>query len=764
MKHFLRGLGWLFITLAGTAALAQNGSFSGKVSQLSDQQIIQLWQQAQKSGMSESDAVRLLVQKGMSPTEVNAFKKRLVQLQAGSKSRFSTNSIIKDTSNFMRDSTWIFETPQLKKNSPYYGFDFFNSPEMSFEPNFNVATPASYVLGANDELTLSLSGLNELTNTAVISREGNYELPHAGFVNLNGLTIDQATQQIKNRLRVPYPGLASGRTRLYLSLGNVRGIRISVIGEAEKPGNYTVTALASFFNVLYLSGGPSQNGSLRKIELIRDNKVLQTVDFYEFLQKGTLPNIRLQDQDVIRFPVYEKRVMLAGEVKRPAIYELLGKETLADLISYGGGLGDHALKDAVKLVQLGDKERKVRDVADADFAYFLPRNGDSVQVEKILSRFSNRVVISGAVYHPGNYELSQDLTLTQLIRKADGLREDAFRNRGYIVRFRDNGALRELVSFDLNQIQSGKSNDIALIREDSVYIPARDSIRDVLSVTVGGNVRNPGSFEFRQGISVEDAIVMAGGFTADAATHKVEISRLEKNKSDTLANQLLSLLKVDVDSTLQQSSHTLLQPLDYVFVPKLLNYHTLGNVKLRGEVLYSGDYALERRDETVQELLLRAGGITPYASMANVQVYRNHLRVGTNLFEAGNRSNEKFLLLPDDSIYVPRNVPFVEVQGAVFTPQILSYGSGRMLSYIADAGGVTDKGNLRKAYVAYSNGINKKIRHFLFFRHYPRVMPGSKIIVPERLEGEKRGLSVIEISALTGSFTALISLIAVLRK
>ncbi len=748
-------------------SIAQNtdGLSSMKVGQMSDQQIMQIWQQAQKAGLSETDAMNMLVRKGLNPSEVNGFKKRLIQLQSSSKSKFNSQNIIRDTTDFLRDSSWVIEVPLRKKTTVNYGFDFFSNPGNSFEPNIRIATPKNYVLGADDELSISLTGLNETIVSAKVSPEGNIQIPYAGMVNVTGLTIEQATQRIKNKMKDVYPALSSGKTSLFINLSNIKSIRIAVIGEAERPGNYLVSAVASFFNVLYLSGGPAQNGSLRKIELIRNNKVMETVDFYSFLEKGVLnKEIRLEDQDVIRFPVYEKRVYLSGEVKRAAVYELLPKETLTDLIQYGGGFGDSATKDIAKIVTIGDREKKIRDITAGDFSYYIPHNADSVFFEKVLPRYSNRVILTGAVYRPGNYELTDHLSLAQLIKKADGLREDAFVNRGYIKRKKTDSE-RELISFNTKGIINGTESDIALLREDSVFVLAKDSLQDVPIVTIAGSVRTPGSFQYREGLALEDIILMAGGFTNDAANHKIEISRLEKNKADTLANKMIDVITVDVASDLQhRKAGTLLQPLDYIFVPRLLNYHTLGNIKIRGEVLYAGDYALERRDETVQEVLKRAGGITPYASMNDVQVYRRGLRVGTNLLsEEASRQKEKFLLQPDDSIYIPRNEPFVEVKGAVFNPQILSYEPGSFRSYISKVGGVTDKGNLKKSYIEYSNGINKKIRHFLFFSNYPKVLPGSKIIVPEKNNAERKGISIVEISAFTAILTALVSLASILK-
>lgn len=762
----------LFLTLITSSfllisiqSLAQRPSVSlPGVSQMSDQQIMLMWQQVQKSGVSESDAIKALVKQGMSPADVNTFKKRLIQLQGSSKSKFSSENLVKDTADFFRDSTWVFSIPQLPKKSPYYGFEFFSNPLTSFDPNLNVATPKNYILGPGDKLNIAVTGLNENTIEGSITREGILQLPYSGAVTLSGLTMEEASNKIKGKLKIAYPAINTGETQVSVTLQNVRPINITIIGEVNNPGNYVVSALASFFNVLYKSGGPSENGSLRKIELIRNNKVIETIDFYSFLQKGILSkNIRLEDQDVIRFPVYDKRVYLAGQVKRPAIYELLDKETLADLIRFGGGLGDTAFKEVAKVIQVGGQERSVRDVAAIDFGYYIPHNADSVYFEKVLPRYSNRIMLTGAVQRPGTYELTDGLTLAKLVKKANGLREDAYLSSGYIKRMLSNGD-RTLLSFNPARLLSGEDADIALVREDSVYFPAKDSMRDIPTISAGGSIRTPGIFQFREGMTLENAILMAGGFALNAATHKVNIYRLEKNKSDTLANKLLTVLTIDMDSSLnKRAAKTPLEPQDYIFVPRLLNYTSLGSVQLRGQVLYEGDYALEQRDETVQQVIARAGGITPLASMADVQVYRNKLRVGTNLLAGNEEANAKFLLLPGDSIYIPRKTPFVEIQGSVFNPQIVSFESARFLSYISDAGGITDKANLSKAYIQYSNGINKKIRHFLFFRKYPVVKPGSKIIVPEKTGTERKGLSIIELSAITGTLSALVGLISILK-
>ena len=738
---------------------------SARVSQLSDQQLLQLFQQAQRGGLSENDAISLLVKRGLPASEVGALKKRLMGMQARGKSG-KNEPVLKDTSGFLRDSSWVKEMPAIKRKTQYYGFDFFNNQAISFEPNVRLTTPHNYVLGPDDEINIQYTGLNEASVDAIVNANGKIILPYAGSLQVSGLSLDDATKLIKAKMKVAYPAIASGKTQVLVTLTNFKTIRVTVVGEAEIPGTYQVSSLAAFYNVLYKANGPSENGSLRKLELIRNNKVIETIDFYDFLQKGIMnKTIRLEDQDVIRIPVYGKRVTINGQVKRPMVYELQEKETLQDLLNLAGGYEAAAWLGSAKVVQDGEQEKKVRDVAVADFAYFIPKNGDQVEIEKIRTSFSNRVMLAGAVQKPGNYELSSGLTLVKLIRQAEGLRTDALLQRGYLMRQMP-GTGGQLISFHVQDLLDGKQADIQLQREDSVTILSRDSLRDVPTVVVAGNVNRPITIPYREGLTLEDVVLMAGGFSFDAATHKIEISRLQNNRADTLANTLIEVITVEYDSAANaRSKKTLLSPLDYVFVPQLLNYRNLGKVKVRGEVLYAGDYALEKRNESILEVLKRSGGISPYAAMGDVQVYRRGLRVGTDvLSDNPNDGGEKFLLQPEDSIFVPRRQTFVEVQGAVFNPQILRYDSPKFLSYISETGGVTDRGNLNKSYVQYSNGINQKIKHFLFFRRYPKVKPGSKIIVPDKSETDRKNLSVLEISSLLGSLATLISLVTVLNR
>lgn len=741
--------------LARITLQAQAIPSAGKLS-TQDQQMMQMYQQAKKAGMSDNDINSMLQQRGMSAGDISRFRQRMQQLQGGA------TGVKKDTIA-PRDTVWIRETPQPERKLNFFGYDFFNTPNRSFSPNMQMATPQNYVLGPGDELEITVTGLNENNIVAQVSPEGTVRLPYAGVVNVSGLTIEQATQRFKSRFQTAYPALASGKTQLIVTLSQLKSIHISIVGEAERQGTYLVSAAAGFFNVLYLSGGPSQNGSLRNIELIRNNKVVETVDFYSFLQKGILDkNLRLEDQDIIRFPVYKKRITLAGEIKKPAIYELLDKETIGDAINIAGGFADNAYRERAKVVETGTSQKRVRDVVSADFNYFIPHNADSIYFEPVAGLFENRVVLQGAVKRPGTYELTNGLTLQQLLQQANGLQENAFINRGYIKRYKP-GGVREMRSFSPVQVLNGTQADIPLVREDSVYLFDKDEVTAQPTITIGGAVRSPGSFAYRSGMRLEDLIVMAGGFNIDAANNHIELNRLDKNTADTLANHLIHLTTLQVDSAFQNSdSRYELQPLDYVFVPQLLNYRILGNIKIGGEVLYPGEYTLEKRNESVQDILQRAGGISPFGALKDLQVYRSNLRVGTDIF-ANPSSSEPFLLQPGDSLFVPRNESFVQVNGQVFNQQIVSFSSTHFMDYISAAGGVTDNGKLGKAYIQYSNGINKKIKHFLFFRRYPKVLPGSKIVVPEKSLFSSGFFTAGSIATYTTIFTALIALISVLK-
>ncbi|WP_419801097.1 SLBB domain-containing protein [Mucilaginibacter sp.] len=746
-----------------------------KVSQLNDDQIRLAWKKLQDSGISEQDAYKLLLQKGMPAGEVEELKNRvtLLGLNKSSSNKVPTSAEKKDIdfSRTINDSLSIPKRtkPALPPAKPVlnvYGTDFFNQQTIKFEPNFNIATPKGYVLGPGDEVIVLVTGLNESSVRSKISPEGNLQIPYAGIVYVNGFTIEQATNLIKSKMSRVYPALKSGQTQLTVNLGNTRSIKITIVGEAKTPGSYTLSSLSTLFNALYNSGGPTINGSLRNIELIRNNKIYKTIDFYSFLQQGLLTgNIRLEDQDVINIPVYKKRAGISGEVKRPAIYELKENETLDDLIKYAGGYTDVAYKGIAKIDQINAMEREVKDVPANLLSNYIPHNGDLVEIGAITNRYTNRITLEGAVYRPGVYELTAGFTLASLLKSAQGLKPEAYMELGYIKRTLPN-LEKDQISFKPSEILNGR-NDIPLLREDSVVILDRDIFTPNQKVTINGFVRKPAVFTYRKGLKLADVIAMAGGFDEQAANHHVEISRIIKNESDSVANQLVSTFVVDMDNTSATNHDVELMPMDYINVPRLVNYRSLGNVSIKGEVLFPGNYAVQKRDETVLDFLKRAGGITPYGSVENAQVYRKGVRVNLNLTETGinEAARKNMIMLPGDSIFVPRVISYVEVAGAVNNPQYVNYLKPRFKYYTNAAGGVTQNARLKGAYIKYPNGLNRPVRHFLFFRSYPTVKPGSKIVVPQKSPESRFKIGFGDVAVIVAPvLTAIVSLFAILHK
>ena len=748
---------FLAISLLTFSAFAQKTKLSGAM----QSQAVNAYIKAKQMGLSDTEIKSQLVKRGY-PASVLEQVKLVVQSQASSGSRVGQSSGDTSLANAIarRDTSWIFRTPlEGQPKSPYFGYSFFSEAFSEYAPNTNLATPESYILGAGDGLKVDVTGLNDREIVGYISPEGYYTLPYVGKVFLNGVSIEVAKKLIRSKLTAIYPGISSGATKVYVSLSEVRTIQVYVSGEARRPGGYTVSGLTNLFNLLYLSGGPTDNGSLRTIQVIRNNKVVREVDFYEFIKKGILgQNVRLEDQDIIHYPIYKNRVKVDGEVKISSIFELKEKETVQQVLQFAGGFGEKAYTQAVTVHTKGETGLVVKNVNFTEFATFVLGAGDAVTVGAIDSLYENKVIISGEIGRPGPYGLLKNEMLSSLVARAGGIKENAFANRGFIQR-KMPGVNTQMLPFDVQEILAKKQADILLVKNDSIVIFSARNFLSNTFVTISGGVKKPGSFAFQKGMKVEDLIALAGGFTVDAAFHKVELNRLKKDNQDNLSNQVLTRSKVSVDSALRSSAASLaLEPFDDVLVPKLLNYRLLGSVKVRGEVLYEGDYSLEKRDETVAEIISRAGGISPYASINDLQVYRNGLRIGIE------ESESPLYLLPGDQIVVPRKNNFVTVTGAVFNEQLIEFHSGRLGEYISAVGGTKNNANLRKAYVQYPNGMYKKTHRFLFMKFFPRIQPGSKIFVPEKSLADIKSIGVSEISSIATLLTSLVAVISILNK
>ncbi|GAC1304769.1 MAG: SLBB domain-containing protein [Mucilaginibacter sp.] len=776
-----------------------------KVDNLSDDQIRQIQKQIESSGIPDSQLEQAALARGMSTTEVQKLRARISNLR--STVGYNPNDTTTQTSRRGPVIKTLGNDTISGGKSLIFGADLFRNGKLTFEPNLRLATPKNYVIGPDDQIQIDITGDNEAHYNLTVNPEGTIRVEYAGIIAVNGLTVEQAMAKIKSRLMQTYPAIRSGRTTLTVGIGNIRSIKVTLVGEVTRPGSYTLSSLSTIFNALYASGGPTQNGSFRDIEIIRNGNIIATLDIYDFLLKGyQRNNIRLQDQDVIHIPVYKVHAQLIGQVKHPAIFEVLPKETLADVVRFAGGFTDEAYTANVKVLENTDREHRVSDISAPDYSSFIPKNGDQFIVDAILNRFENRVTISGAVFRPGQFELKPGLTLSGLINQADGIKEDAFLGRGSLLRLLpDNRS--ELISFNLKSILDKTTPDIDLKREDVVTISSIFDLKDEYKVTINGEVRQGGTFNYADGMSLQDLVVLAGGFNEGASGKQIEVARRVTNSDINSFNaKTAEIYHVDVDKSLGfNGQRFVLQPFDIVTVRNNTGYSEQRQVLVEGEVLHPGNYTIETKSERISDLITRAGGLTPLAyppgaslkrtasdagagknkinksederlkalnlerlqtgakdsSNVNMQrVLSDNNTVGIDLVQImkSPRSNIDLILKEGDVLRVPQQLQTVKINGEVLYPVTAVYENGAGFKhYISQAGGVTQRALRRSAYVVYANGSVDNVKKFLFFTSYPDIKPGSEIFVPQK--AETRGTSALEFISIS---TALASLGAII--
>jgi len=502
--------------------------------------------------------------------------------------------------------------------STVFGSQLFSKENLTFEPKLNIATPTNYVLGTYDEVMVDISGLYEASYKLKVSPEGTIRIPNVGPVKVAGSTIENATRAIRNQVSKIYMGVSSGETHVNVSLGNIRSIRVTVVGEATRPGSYTLPSLATAFNALYACGGPDSIGSMRDIKVIRANKVVANLDVYSFLFDGVLSeNVGLHDGDVIKVEPYVNRVTMSGAVKHPAVFETTRNETLQQLVRYAGGFADNAYKLKLTVLRLNATGKTVVDVTDKQLSSFKLLSGDSCFVSTTaINKYDNRVDLTGAVLHPGTYALESGLTVKQLVEKAGGLKEDAFLNMAYVNRKQPN-QIPEIIGFNLGEVLKGTANDVLLQKDDSVVIKSLFDYREEQMVEVMGAVNEPGKFKFVENITLKDAIFKAKGFKAMALTDSVELVRVIRDPEQLLnTNERTIVFKFALDKELNFKkgvSDMVLQNGDRIIVRTIAGYEDVRMVKVEGEVIKPGSYNITNKAERISDVIMRAGGFTRYA-------------------------------------------------------------------------------------------------------------------------------------------------------
>ena len=809
IKPFLRFLSLLvcFLYIAGMCRaqdLLRNYDLSSiKVDKLSNAEILKFRQQLNTSGLTEDQAEQLAISKGMPVTEVQKLRARLQQLNTVMPTQpLSSNNYknLPDTSVSPYKSL-TDTTPHVPIINPrIFGSELFNNTALNFQPSIPVATPLNYIIGPGDQLNINVYGVQETTIPVTVSPEGNIIVPNVGQLQVTGLSIEDATQKISSLMgRTAYPTVRSGASKLSINVGQIKSINITVIG-SNKPGNYTVPSLATTFNALFIAGGPSAFGSFRQIELIRDNKLFKTIDLYSFLTKGSgSDNITLKNNDVIRIPSYKIRVIIDGYIKRPGIFEMLPGETLQDLLTFSSGFTDSAYKNSVQIIQFTGRDLSVKDISASEFADYKMQSGDSVIVGKVLNRFTNRVSLTGAVFREGLYELSNGMTLRDLINKADGLREDAFMQRAQIFRLK-NDLTKEILSF--NPADTIEQKSILLRREDSVVITSIFDLKDEYYVSVLGEIRNAGYYNYRDSLTLKDIILQAGGFTDAAFPQRIEVARLIRRDTltaqDVRASKIIDINGMEDLSAPQKNIN--LEPSDLISIRRKPGFLAFQTVTISGQLQYPGPYVLEKREERVSNLIKRAGGFTPEAYLEGAYIKRYNLEDKTNqvkqqtiiniqqqLNDSSNfvqqdiqkqydqiplnvaklltnpGSPEDVVLMSGDELIVPKYNAQVKISGSVLFPTQIPYNEKYSLrDYISSAGGVAENGKKNKIYVVYANGKAATNRGFFIFKSSPSVKPGTEIIVPAK--EEKRRLSTGEFIGISSALASLAGVvIAILR-
>lgn len=772
---------------------------SVKVDNLSDAQIEAFVDKYTKAGYSFADVERIAVERGMPADELEKLKVRIQSASVEQKPVEKVSEVEKIDNEAKIEQNQDRKEQRIlsREANSVFGSYLFTNSNMSFEPNSNMPTPRSYQVGPGDELVVDVFGMSETTMRLTVSREGVVRIPNVGQVQVAGMSIEDAEKKIKKQLTTVYSTISSGRTTVTVSLGNIRSINVYVVGEATRPGTYTLSSLSSVFNALYACGGPSsRTGSMRNIKVLRSGVEIASVDIYGFLTKGVLENnITLQNQDVIYIPAYKSRVSIKGELKHNGIFEIKDGESLEDLITYCGGFTDDAYTERISVVRYAGNEKSVEDVEKSKFSSFRPKAGDEYTVGSILNRFANRVQISGCVFRPGTYALTEGMTLKDLVEKADGLKEDAYMQHATILRLKED-LKPEMIAFNVQDLISGAYN-IELKKEDIVTIGSNDEFERDKQVSIRGRVLAPGKFPYFENMTLKDLIFMAKGFSDFADKDHIEITRRvtdpETLKEDLKKKEVFVLSLSD--SLQQAATDFVLYPRDEVSVRGLQGFEDLSSVQVVGEFASPGYYAILSKDEKISDVIKRAGGFSPHAekasgfllrktnrshieymrdlkmirTLSNMQDEEERIRYQNSLLgrldmlaidleeiEKKPGSKTDLYLQEGDVIYVPKPIQTVTVSGAVHVPGMVIYDSKSLKKYVSSAGGFTNTAVKKHSYVAYADGSIAATKRFLWIKKYPKIKTGAHIYIPEEVE-ENKETHVKENVAI---FTAIASCLA----
>ena len=784
---------------------------------MSDNQVVEYVKTATAAGKSQKQIMTELAARGVTRAQAERIKKRYEEQQA---SEQTMGAVAKNRQRHSTDVTQEVSEGDMdliaaEMGDPteqstavaaklVFGRNIFNSKNLTFAPSQNIATPANYKLGPGDEVIIDIWGANQNTIRQIISPDGYINVDNLGLVYLNGMSVTEADKYLRNELNKIYSGITGNdpTSEIKVTLGQIRTIQINVMGEVAVPGTYSLSSLSTIFHALYRAGGVSNLGSLRNISLMRNGKKVANVDIYDFILKGkTMSDVRLQEGDVIIVPPYEMLVDIQGNVKRPMYYEMKNGETVQTLIEYAGNFSGDAYTKNLRVTRQNGQEYQIFTVDNIDYSVFKLMDGDVLNIGAMLDRFANRLEIKGAVYRPGIYQYSGQVnTVKLLVEKAEGIMGDAFLGRAVLHRERED-LTKEVIQVDLKNILNGTKPDIALKRNDVLYIPSIHDLQDLGTITVFGEVARPGTFPFAENTTLEDIIIQCGGLKESASSVRVDVSRRIKDSKGTQVSkeigQMFSFALKD-GFVVDGEQGFKLQPYDQVFVRRSPSYQTQVNVSVSGEVLYDGTYALTQKEERLSDLLTKAGGLTPYAYAKGARIVRrinaeerfrmekvldvarqsasgsdsidikkldlgNVYFVGIDLEKAMKNpgSDADLVLREGDQLVIPEYNNTVRISGDVMYPNTVSYVKGKKLSYyIEQAGDYGQKAKKKRAFVIYMNGQVKKASKW----DSDLIQPGCEIIVPTKDKNEFKLQNILSIATTSASLATMVASIANILK
>ena len=794
----------MFIALCSVQANAQA---------MSDKAVIEYVKNGVNQGKSQKQLYQELLLKGVTKDQMLRIKEEYERQQAKTNEvRAEQKADTQRVNPEKRDDSEKAQNNNMREAAPegdikVFGRDIFNNSNLTFEPSLNIATPVDYRLGPGDQLVIEVWGASQANITQKVTPDGYITIPDVGPIQVNGLTVQAASNKIRAKLSKIYSGMGTTNvdlsTDVKVSLGQIRTIQVNIMGEVAQPGTYALSSFSTVFHALYKAGGISQLGSLRNIKVVRGGRTVATVDVYDYILHGrSHSDIRLQEGDVILASPYDALVLVKGKIKRPMYYEMKRTESIRTLIDYAGGFTNDAYTSAVTVERNDEKERTICSVDDMNYGVFKVKDGDVVSIGAILDRYNNRIEIKGAVYRPGFYELGKEIsTVRDLITKADGLLEDAFTNRAVLHRENLDKTL-EIISVNVKGVLDGTEPDITLQRNDVLFIPSKYDLEAKGTVEISGEVYSPGIFPYAENTKLEDLIIMAGGLTESASKVRVDIARRLNDPNSTKKQKEISKMfsfAVKDGFVVEGDPGFILEPYDQVFVRRSPGYTPKVNVSITGEVEFEGSYALNERNERLSDLIARAGGLTGFAYLKGARLERQlseeeYLQakelltmVASNNQISGNDSIiipavsrtytvaidlEKIMSNPHssldpvlqdgDAVIIPQLMTTVQVTGSVRKPNAVVYNPDMKLKdYISEAGGYAERARKSGTFILYPNGHIKELGRNASAKE---IVGGAKIIVPQKGKSQwNLGTTLSTISTSVSMLAVIASLINTMK-